>query len=211
MIQEPLPVAELKKAPEDREQREMVRLDLGCGQNKMEGFKGCDKAPAVGVDYVFDLVGEEPWPFDDESVDEARAIHVFEHFDGLERVRFMNELYRILKPGAGCVILVPAPFSHRAIQDFTHKWPPVAAESFFYFNAEWRRQNKLTHGDYAKIGCDFDFNSHGMNAPLWSQRAEEVKQFSMIHYVNALTDLQVLVIKKHKSQERSFVETRLTP
>jgi hypothetical protein len=108
----------------------------------------------------------------------------------------MNELYRVLKPDAGCLIVVPAPWSDRALQDPTHKWPPVVAPSFFYFNDNWRKQNGLTHGDYFKISCHFDFNSQGIPSLLWAHRTEEVKQFSAVHYINALQDMHILAIKR---------------
>lgn len=196
MIQEPVPVEVLEKPKAEIEEVETLKLDLGCGQApKLEGWKGVDKVPTDQADYVCDLSCEE-WPFEESSVDEARAIHLYEHFDGMERIHFMNELWRVLKPNAGCMIVCPAPWSDRALQDPTHKWPPVVAPGFFYFNADWRKQNGLTHGDYFKIVCNFDFNSQGIPGPLWSHRNEETKQFSAVHYVNAMVDLHVLAIAR---------------
>jgi SAM-dependent methyltransferase len=196
MIIDPVPPEELQNAIENPEPRELFKLDLGCGEVPMEGFKGVDKFAASGADYIHDLL-DVPWPFEDESVDEARAIHLYEHFDGEERIRFMHELYRVLKPGAGCLIVCPAPWSNRAIQDPTHKWPPVCSESFFYFNAKWRADNKLNH--YLGIHCDFDFNGSGIPSPYWGMRSEEVRQFAANSYVNGMTDMTFLVIKRARA------------
>ncbi|MBP7119294.1 hypothetical protein KBA63_04375, partial [Candidatus Woesebacteria bacterium] len=50
------------------------RLDIACGQNKTPGFFGVDIAPGEGVDVVWDLE-QFPWPFPDNSVDEAVCNH----------------------------------------------------------------------------------------------------------------------------------------
>src|SRR6185437_110980 len=55
-----------------------TRLDIGCGINKMSGWVGMDRIDADGVDVVHDFM-DFPWPFEDNSVAEARAEHVIEH------------------------------------------------------------------------------------------------------------------------------------
>jgi predicted SAM-dependent methyltransferase len=84
----------------------MKKLDLGCGDNKMEGFIGVDICKTDSVDVVHDLT-ITPWPFEDDSIDEARASHFFEHLKPEERILFMNELFRVLKKGAGCLLITP--------------------------------------------------------------------------------------------------------
>ena len=75
-----------------------LKLDLGCGRHKREGFLGVDSSPDCGADVVHDL-NVIPWPFEDASVDEVNCSHFLEHLDGAERIVFMNELYRVMKPG----------------------------------------------------------------------------------------------------------------
>src|SRR5688572_13911022 len=101
-----------------------IKLDLGCGPNKKEGFLGVDSIKFKGVDVVFDLATGR-WPWKDNSVSEAHASHFVEHLDAKERTHFVNELYRVLKPGATAQIIVPHWASQRAYGDPTHKWPPV--------------------------------------------------------------------------------------
>jgi hypothetical protein len=55
-----------------------VKLDIACGQAKKEGFIGVDIARLPGVDIVHDLE-QFPWPFDDNSIEEARCSHYVEH------------------------------------------------------------------------------------------------------------------------------------
>lgn len=55
-----------------------IRLDIGCGANKMQGFVGMDYRPLEGVDIVHD-VQLFPWPIPTESVQTAIASHMLEH------------------------------------------------------------------------------------------------------------------------------------
>lgn len=175
-------------------EKPLLKLDLGCGEHKREGFTGVDRSKLKGVDQVVDL-SKYPWPWKDGSVAEVHCSHFFEHIPGMQRPRFMDELYRILAPAAKVTIIVPYGNSDRAVQDYTHQWPPVVAESFLYFNKEWRTKNGLTHGDYA-MKCDFDFGYGYALDPTIATRSQDVQQFSLRHYKNAASDLQVTLTKK---------------
>lgn len=81
----------------------------------MPGFVGVDIAPPADV--VADL--RERWPWEDSTVDEVRAHDVFEHLPN--RVFTMNELHRVLKPGAKATIEVPSAVKGAGFaQDPTH-------------------------------------------------------------------------------------------
>ncbi len=54
-----------------------VRLDIGCGKNKKEGFVGIDQYQMEGVDVVMDVRKE--WAYADDSVDEVHCSHFLEH------------------------------------------------------------------------------------------------------------------------------------
>lgn len=169
-----------------------LRIDLGAGQQKEEGWTSVDISPDSGADIIHDL-RDRPWPFGDDSVDEARCVHFLEHLTGVERMQFMDELYRVLKPGATCLVIVPYWSSMRSIQDPTHQWPPLCEASFLYFNKGWREQNKLSH---YPISCDFDFGYSYYLNPNLSIRAEEYRTFAAGNYLNSITDLQVTLTKR---------------
>lgn len=169
-----------------------LRLDLGCGANKREGFLGVDISKDCGADLAFDLK-RGTWPWDNESVDEVHCSHFFEHLSGPERIPFMAELWRVMKPGAKALFITPDCDSHRAIQDPTHAWPPVCAESYLYFNKNWRDQNKLSHYN---INCDFDFGyGFSMDVDV-AVRSNDFQQFALKHYRNHSTDLHVTLTRK---------------
>lgn len=169
-----------------------LKLDLGCGQNKRDGFLGVDIVLMPGIDVVHDLT-VTPWPWKNESVGEVFSSHFLEHLDGPERVRVMDELWRVLVPGAQALIIVPYYSSMRASQDPYHKWPPLSEASFLYFNREWRKANKL---DHYPIHCDFDFSYGYGLAGDWGSRAQEARDFAVQHYINVVADLHVTMVKR---------------
>lgn len=183
-----------------------VKLDLGCGPNKLAGFTGVDRLPFGGkVDVVHNLAELEPWPWDDNSVDEARASHFVEHLDAAERIHFANELWRVLKPGAQALIVVPHWASCRAYGDLSHKWPPVSEFWFFYLNRTWREANAphldarlLRESAYNERGytCDFDFGAGYTFNPNLSVRSDEYKQFALENYKEAAQDIIATLTKR---------------
>lgn len=181
-----------KMAAEEPATAPVIKLDLGCGSRTSEGFTGVDISPSCGATVVHDL-RVTPWPWDDQTVDEVHCSHFFEHLSGYERISFMEELWRVMKPGAKALFITPDCDSHRAIQDPTHAWPPVCAESYLYFNKAWMTANKLEH--YG-INADFDFGYGFSLDPDVSLRSNEFRDFATKHYRNHSTDLHVTLTRK---------------
>lgn len=98
-----------------------IRLDIGGGANPNPGFVNIDILPLKEVDIVWDLE-EFPWPLPDESVITATASHVLEHINPHKGVfiKFMDEVWRVLKPRAQFAFVVPHGESPGYIQDPTH-------------------------------------------------------------------------------------------
>ncbi len=173
-----------------------IKLDIACGQNKREGFKGVDIAPGKGVDFVHDLE-KYPWPFADNSVEEANISHYVEHVRDL--IKFMNELHRIMKPGAQCSIVSPYYSSMRAWQDPTHV-RAISEATFLYFNQKWLSDNKL---DHYGVKADFDFSYGYAFYPEWANRSEEARAFAVKHYNNVVSDIQVALVKRGEDADNA--------
>lgn len=171
-----------------------VKLDLGCGEHKKEGFVGVDIAKVKGVDIVHDLK-KTPWPWKDASVDEVHCSHFLEHLTGPERIPFMAELWRILKPNAKAVIVTPDYRSVRAVQDPTHAWPPLGPQSYLYWNRKWRQDNGIHYIENGKP-IDFDFGYAESYDAAWGQRHEAARVFASTHYLNAVQDIIVTMTKR---------------
>lgn len=179
-----------------------LRLDFGCGPHKRDGFQGVDVFGFVGVDYVLDVT-RDPWPWADSSVEEAHASHFLEHLTNLdgrfERVRFFNELWRVMKPGGKVSLVLPHWSSNRCYGDPTHK-EPFSEMGFFYLSRAWRLQ-QAPHTDASVLAggytCDFDATwGYSMRGDLLA-RNQEYQQFALTNYKEAAQDLiGTLVAKK---------------
>lgn len=176
---------------------DILKLDLGCGKRpenhhtRVAGFTGVDIADIEGVDIVHDLT-TYPYPFKDESVDEIFNSHFIEHMTGEEQIRFFEECYRILKPGAKMTCIAPYYNSMRAWQDPTHK-TAISEARFLYYNKDWRDMNNLSHYN---INCDFDFTYGYAFSKDWVSRNQEAQQFALKHYTNVVDDIHVTLTKK---------------
>lgn len=131
-----------------------IRLDIGCGANKQQGFVGMDYRALPGVDIVQN-VELFPWPLPDESVTMAVTSHLVEHLNphsGDARIlplvkllinkkliteeevkqyvgeldpgpifmRFMDEVWRVMKPDGQFALALPYGGSPGFWQDPTH-------------------------------------------------------------------------------------------
>ena|SRR5712664_528206 len=171
-----------------------LKLDLGCGQSKREGFTGVDISKVPGVDVVHNLF-TFPWPFKDDTVEEIWCSHFLEHVPNKLRFAFMDECYRILFAGGKAAFLFPYYSSMRAIQDPTHEWPPLCEFSFLYFNKQWREQNKL---DHYPVKCDFDYSYNYAINPAFVGRSQEFLAGAIPTMLNIVTDQSVTMVKRPK-------------
>jgi predicted SAM-dependent methyltransferase len=178
-------------------------LDLGCGPEAAEGFLGVDIQPGPGVSYLCDLtqfpwtmrhIEKWDWPapfqFEPDSVEGARSSHLVEHLPDL--VGFMQELHRVMKPGALIEIQHPYQFNVRAWQDPTHV-RCLNEVSWFYFDKEWR--GGAEWGGYG----DTDFKLVELDAipmPDWQKVADEhPDEFEKAakSLLNVISDLRVVL------------------
>jgi SAM-dependent methyltransferase len=93
-----------------------IGLDLGCGPFKQEPiygmpFLGLDIDRHRGVDIVHDLQ-KFPWPIPSHSVQIVKASHVWEHIEPKYRFKFMDECWRICRPGGQLWLSAPHAGSH---------------------------------------------------------------------------------------------------
>lgn len=170
-----------------------LKLDLGCGTRKQEGFLGVDAMKFPGVDLVFDL--RKPWPWATGSVQEVYSSHFLEHLTGAERVPFFNELYRVLTDGGVARIICPNWSHERAYGDPTHQWPPVCSWTFFYLHKPWRDVN-APHVGYTGNFDHVITGSHDPNDQWVAFRNMETKIIFMSRHVNTTTDIIVTLTKR---------------
>lgn len=126
-----------------------MKLNLGCGRKKLEGYLNCDLSKEVKPDRVINL--EKNLPFKDNSVDEIMAEHVLEHVTNF--VPLMHEIWRICKEDAKIKIKTPFYSSWGQFNDPTH------VRFFTPFTFEYFKKGTYSH----QVRCKKDmFNIKGV-------------------------------------------------
>jgi predicted SAM-dependent methyltransferase len=98
-------------------QREVLRLNWGCGLKGIPGWINSDLEPGPGVDHAGDIRNGLPFP--DGSLDYIVGIHALQCLRSREIVPALRELRRVLKPGG--VLRLGLPDLDRAIQAYNRK------------------------------------------------------------------------------------------
>ena len=94
-----------------------MKLNLGCGKDKREGYVNIDISPIFKPDMVYDL--NTGIPLNCRNVSEILCYHYLEHTDDI--IFQMNEIYRVCDNKAVVDIRVPDYRDPFAIADPTHK------------------------------------------------------------------------------------------
>ena len=82
-----------------------MKLHLGCGTKKLEGWVNIDSVPECRPDMVHDIT--RPLPYADQTADELLAEDLLEHFDKYIRYLVFYEWTRVLKVGGKIALQVP--------------------------------------------------------------------------------------------------------
>lgn len=169
------------------------------GAGKEDGFLKIGPE-AWAPDRVVDLA-HFPWPIASEIVDRIMVVNHFQRLTRPERYAFMDEAWRILKPGAQIALVTPYWASAKAFADPLAEWPPIAELSYLVYSKVWREIEGLS--DFG-LKCDFThvtpqggiFVPAGhVPDPEVALRNDEFRMFAAKHYVNAIQDLHVTLTK----------------
>jgi len=95
-----------------------LKLNLGCGIDKREGYINLDNCENVYPDVLHDL-DLFPWPFQEGMFEEIVAADIFEHV--LYPIKFMNECWRILELSGKLLIRTSYFDSEQSFCDPTHR------------------------------------------------------------------------------------------
>lgn len=91
-------------------ENKLLKLHLGCGETYLEGYTNIDypqdqhSVMKVRADKYADI---RTLQYPDNSVDEIRSHHMFEHFNRAEALALLARWRRWLKPGGALVIETP--------------------------------------------------------------------------------------------------------
>lgn len=119
-----------------------MKLDIGCGGFKRDGFIGVDIHPSADIQADLEK-GLSDLDLDDCTVDEIWADNVLEHITNL--IKLMNDIYYVLKPKGILNIRVPLANTTGSLKDPTHVRQFVP-ESFDYFDLAWDYERQPDYG-----------------------------------------------------------------
>ena len=138
----------------------MMKLNLGCGNNKIDGYLNVDIDPNCTPDLQADLEAI-PWPFNDNSVEELFLIHVLEHLGETKEKYFgiIQEIYRIVCGGGKIRIVVPHPRHDHFVIDPTHV-RAILPDQFYMFSKKqcyaWKQEGCANSNFADLLDVDFD-------------------------------------------------------
>ena len=184
----------------------MLKLNLGCGLRRLEGYVNVDQAARSAADLLFDLE-TFPWPWGDASVGEIKLTHSLEHMGARGDVFFgiVKELYRVLAPEGRVEIAVPHPFCSAFVNDPTHV-RAITPEILSLFSkkncARFAEQNWPNTPLALYLDVDFDLlRVENKLTPYWAERyrsgalTQADLDFACATYLNVVEEVTMLMVK----------------
>ena len=174
-----------------------MKINIGAGDTKHEGFINLDYDAISNPDYVVDLE-KDRLPFDDNTVETVIAHHILEHLgDGY--FNCLQELYRVCKHGATIDVRVPHPRHDSYLADPTHKRPitPIGLQLFSKkFNQLCRKQGYASSrlGDYFNVDfeiLDFKYVPDDRCAQRYAHLSQEEMQEYADEHNNLISEIHI--------------------
>jgi len=157
----------------------MVRINLGCGNIKEDGWVGIDIRKFPAVDYVLNI-GKEKLPFANNSVEEIDADHLFEHFYPEELFFCIEECFRVLKPKGHILIKVPKGDSSAFYVHPDHKIHFVKDTfSFFQVPADGKDILGYLKG-FWHVTINKNENPHAISATLYPNKPDGTYEYKEV-------------------------------
>lgn len=181
-----------------------MKINLGSGIVRIDGFVNVDSDPNCNPDYVVDI-GKESLPFEDNSVDHVIAHHVFEHI-GEGFFDLIKELYRVCENDAVIEVRVPHPRHDVFFGDLTHvrvitieNMRPLSksyCDTQQHINTSWSGYAHMLNVDFDIFDYDYQFD------PMFIQLYGHIEDAVQINWMaramnNAITEIhfKMMVIK----------------
>lgn len=135
-----------------------MKIYLGAGKHRMEGFTHIDRHPFEGIDIVADIA--KGLPLAESSVDYVYSQDFMEHLPPESKVPVINEIWRVLKNGGKMEHFIPNAGSRNDFGSPTHL-------------SHWNLQ-QFEHFDIDSYRYDVDHEYEGFIGKFRKIVAEEV-------------------------------------
>ncbi|MDJ0568162.1 MAG: hypothetical protein QNJ53_03870 [Pleurocapsa sp. MO_192.B19] len=191
------------RSREDYSQMSNLRLNLGCGIKRLDGYINVDRFG--DPDRLFDLE-TFPYPWENNSVAEIEMHHVLEHLgqQTATYLKIIQELYRICQPEAKIHITVPHHRSDRFFHDPTHVRPITSVGLSMFSkrnNRQWQAQGKAFTLLALYLDVDFELTQVKYTpSEVWFERYPDnatdenllLKESEI--YINLIKDVEMTLI-----------------
>jgi hypothetical protein len=190
------------------EDKELKKLNLGCGFKKFDGFNNVDISDIVKPDEKVDL-NVFPWPWRDNEYGHIVAKDILEHLGDKpgDLVKVIKEMYRVSSNGAVWEIQVPHWRCDISLDDPTHVHQ-ITPGTFHLFNKN-RLFEKAQQGESDSLLAfehDIDIEICDMNFEYtqpWEQKIKDksITQDELNHALNHLNNVALstrFLIQVHK-------------
>ncbi len=185
-----------------------MKLNIGSGHSRLDGFTNLDRSTSVGAEIVFDLetcaIGNR-LPLVTSSVEEFHASHILEHIHNILPV--MQELYRVAEPDAKLIVRVPYGSSDSAFEDPTHV-RQFFLNSFSYFGQPaYARADYGYIGDWKEVGRTLVLNPNAAVQPESLEEAQHMLQHMRNSVVEFIVELRAIKPRRSTLAEQPTVPT----
>jgi predicted SAM-dependent methyltransferase len=177
-----------------------MKIYLGAGEDRIDGFKHCDFDPSTKPDYCFDLE-KDTFPFPTDSVSVVKAVHVLEHLgDGY--FHCLKEIYRVCHHGATVHIHVPHHRSDNFYSDPTHR-RAITVNGLKLFSKKYNQLGRIQGAHASKLGeyydVDFevvhhDFKPVGKYAERFNGMPKEEVEEYLEQHCNIIDEVYIKLI-----------------
>lgn len=132
-----------------------IKLNIGGGYRRYDGFLNVDADPLTQPDFLMNLETDR-FPLQESDVSEVKAYHILEHI-GPGYFHLMKQLYRVCEPGAIIDIQVPHHRSELFYGDPSHV-RPITIENLREFSKDRNEWHIKQWNSSSGFGLKYDVN-----------------------------------------------------
>ena len=193
--------------PDIKEDKPLVRLNVGCGRNIIPGWINIDSASIDGVNMIAELDSLDGsricLDLSNDTVDEFLLSHVLEHIR--YPLPLMKELHRIAKPDAVMTVRVPYGSSDDAFEDPTHVRQYFIGSWGYFSQPFYWRADYGYRGDWEVQEINLYINKSGREHLTDNEIA------TLIKYQRNIVVEMVVILKPIKPIRKPLKELQTSP